>query len=242
MEIVYKKVVRLEELADCVPQPAGATWAALWQIFYYTRLFKYVRREHLIQIKPHYNKICTEKNLKKFCRLGYFKSPQLGIYCATDKVLPYIKEAGFITEILPKETEGKGDTNELNNTDVLIHTLKVPNFYALLFPQFKRSDGRPYLKPDALLVQRNEIKRRYKLTFLEVEAKKSDWEYYLNQKRESYLKLAEDSNFYNYWSSVCPHLGFPKPDIESLSFSVCVVGNIKEDLGKGFRFVQYLYR
>lgn len=234
MRVEYKKVIKVDELAHLVPRKAGATFSQLWQIFYYTRMFKYVTYHHYSQIKTSFNKICTYKKLKELCHLGYLKSPQQKVYCATDKVLPILKEAGYETELLPNEPDGKGDVNELNNTDVFVQAIKQPNFCALLYCDFK------YLKPDALLVQWNKDDKKYKLTFLEIEAKKFDWENYIEKKRDNYFKLAKDIRFYKYWSGICKILKLPQPDISTLKFSVYFVGAIKKDFGKGFNFTEHL--
>ncbi len=86
MKIEYKKTVKVDELAHLIPTKAGATFSQLWQVFYYTRLFKYVHRSQYPKIKVSYNKICTDRNLLKLCELGYLTSPQKDIYCATNKV------------------------------------------------------------------------------------------------------------------------------------------------------------
>lgn len=190
----------------------------MWQIFYYTRLFKYVHRQHYPKIKPAYNKICTAKNLKKLCTLGYFKSPQKDIYCATNKVLPILKETGdFPVDTLPNEVEGKGSINELNNTEVFIDLLKQERYYTLLYCDFG------YIIPDALMVQLDKENKRYKLTFLEIEAHKPDWDNYIEGKKKNYLKLAKDIQFFNYWEKICPLLDLPQPKIETLKFNYKII-------------------
>ena len=234
MKVDYKKVVKVDELAHLVPTKAGATFSQLWQIFYYTRMFKYISYRHYNLIKRSFNKICTINKLEELCRLGYLKSPQKEVYCATDKVLPILKEAGYMTDILPPESTGTGYINELHNTDIFVQALKLPHFYALLHHNFG------YLIPDALFVQMDSDNKRYKLTFLEIEAKKPDWANYIEKKRSNYLKLAKDIQFYNYWTATCKILGLSKPDISDLKFSVCFIGTIKKDFGKGFSFVEHL--
>jgi hypothetical protein len=234
MRIDYKKIVKVDELADLVPRKAGATWSALWQILYFTRLFKYVHRSHYPKIKVSYNKICTDRNLLKLCQLGYFKNPQPDIYCATKKVLPILKEAGFNTNILPPEPIGIGNINEIHNTDVFVQATKLQNFYTLLYYNFD------YLVPDALMVQLDKDNKRYKLTFLEIEAQKPDWINYLETKRDNYLKLARDAQFYKYWSSVCNAIELPQPVISDLKFSVFFICKIKRDFGPGFTFREHL--
>lgn len=235
MRIEHKKVVKVDEVAELIPFKSGATFNQLWQIFYYTRLFKYVHRRHYIRIKHSYNKISTAKNLKKLCELGYLKSPQKDIYCATNKVLPIIKEVDeFPVEILPNEPVGKGSINEINNTEVFIKLLKRYKYHTLLYCNFG------YLIPDALMILLDKPTNRYKLIFLEIEAQKPDWENYILKKRDNYLKLAKDLEFYNYWSKMCHLLELPKPKINELCFSVLFIGKIKKDFGKGFSFIEII--
>jgi hypothetical protein len=208
LRVEFRKVVKVDELAHLIPYKAGATFSQLWQIFYYTRLFKYVKYHHYAQIKTSFNKICTYDKLKDLCNLGYFKSPQEGVYCATDKVLPILKEAGFIIETLPAEPVGKGDINELNNTEVFISLLKQQYFYTFLFPNFG------YLIPDALMVLLDNENRKYKLTFVEVEAEKPDWKNYIENKENNYLKLAKDMQFYEKWKEYCKLLNLPEPSLD----------------------------
>lgn len=231
MRVEYKKVVKVDELAFLIPRKAGATFSQLWQVFYYTRMFKYITYRHYIQIKPAFNKICTYKNLQALCALGYLKSPQHEVYCATDKVLPILREVGYNIEILPPEPIGKGDINELHNTDVFVDATKLPHFNCLIQYNFG------YLIPDALLIQMDKVNKKYKLTFLEIEAQKPDWENYLDKKRDSYFRLAKDIQFYNWWVSICTLLKLQKPELSDLKFSVCFIGDIQKEYGNGFQFV-----
>lgn len=177
MQVEQYRAIKIKELEYIVPTKAGATFSQLWQIFYYTRMFKYISYRNFTQIKTSYNKICTYDKLHALCELGYFKSPQRAVYCATNKVLPILQEAGYPTELLPAEATGFGDINELNNTDVFVKTVKLPHFKILIYPRFNN------LIPDALLVQLDEKTRKYKLTFLEIEASKSKWHDYLLNKK-----------------------------------------------------------
>lgn len=230
MKIEFNKVIKVDELAQLIPFKAGATFSQLWQIFYYTRLFKYVHRRYYPQIKTAYNKICTDKNLNVLCDLGYFNSPQKDIYCATNKVLPILTEAGFPVKTLPDEPVGNGDVNELNNTEAFIKLIKLPYFYTLLYPNFG------YLIPDALMIQIDKENRRYKLTFLEIETKKPDWENYIKHKQENYLRLSKDIRVYKKWCEYCELLKIEKPQIYDFMFSVLFICGKQLDLGKGFRF------
>lgn len=234
MIIEHKKIVKIDELADIIPFKQGATWNSLWQIFYYTRLFKYVKRSFYPKIKIAFNKICTDRKLLRLCELGYLFSPQKDVYCASNKVLPILKEVGFNIEALPAEPQGSGNINELNNTQVFIDSLKVENFYALLFCNFG------YIVPDALMVLLDKEESRYKLIFLEIEAQKPDWHEYIENKINNYFKLARDMQFFNYWLKQCKLLKITPPAIEDLKFSVCIVGNIKKELRTGFIFTENL--
>jgi hypothetical protein len=176
----------------------------------------------------------TKQNLDYLCTLGYLKQVQEDIFCAKDKALTILKEVKYNRklDLLPAEPVGNGDINELNNTAVFLQALKLKHFYTLLYPNFE------YLKPDALLVLRNE--NAYKLTFLEIEQKKPNWQEYLDKKRDNYLRLAKDYDFYNYWKNTCVYLNLSIPDNKSLKFSVCFVGDIKRDFGNGFIFTSKL--
>lgn len=230
MKIEYSKIVKVDELAQLIPFKAGATFNQLWQIFYYTRLFKYVHRTHFAQIKAAFNKICTDKKLLALCDHGYLKNPQKDIYCATNKVLPILKEAGFPVKTLPDEPVGIGDVNELNNTGAFIKLVKKPLFYTLLFPNFG------YLIPDALMVQKNVELKKYKLTFIEVENKKPEWGKYIKNKQVNYFRLSKDMVVYKKWCEYCDLLKIERPLISDFKFSVLFICDKKLDLGKGFRF------
>src|SRR5690606_12964272 len=124
--------------------------------FYYTRLFKYIHAKQYKQIRTVFNKIATKSKLAELCNKGYLYSPRKGIYTATDKVLPILAKAGFMTETLPNQGEGKGDINEILNTEAFIQALKLPHFYTLLYFDFID------LVPDALLVQYDIEGKKYK--------------------------------------------------------------------------------
>jgi hypothetical protein len=219
MRIEHKKTVKVDELAEIVPREAGATWSALWQVFYYTRLFKYVHKRHYPKIKKSFNKICTHDKLQKLCALGYFKNPQKDVYCATNKVLAILKEVGFIIDILPSEPIGKGDINELNNTGAFISLLKQPYFHTLLYPHFG------YIIPDALMVQLDTDLKRYKLTFIEVESRKPEWEQYIQSKKSNYRRLSKDMAAYKYWERISKFLNIAKPSINDFKFTYRIITN-----------------
>ena len=126
MKVENKRVVKVDELAHLIPFKQGATFSQLWQIFFYTRLFKYIHYKNYSQIKRSFNKICTFSKLQQLCELGYLISPQAGVYCATNKVLPILKEVGYVIDTLPPVPLGKGDINELSNTEAFIEIIKQP--------------------------------------------------------------------------------------------------------------------
>ena len=231
MKIEFNKTVKVDELAPLIPFKAGATFSQLWQIFLYTRMFKYVSRSHYPKIKSSFNKICTHKNLQKLCEMGYLKNPRQDVYCATNKVIPILKETGYVTELLPQGAVGTGDINELNNTDIFVQATKLKHFKMLLFPQFG------YLIPDALLLQLDSDNNKYKLTFLEIEAQKPKWNNYVENKRDNYIRLSKELSFYNYWNTIAPKLDLPIPTIDKFKFNVTFICTLNKNFGNGFKMV-----
>lgn len=134
--------------------------------------------------------------------------------------------------LLPKLPGGSGDINEINNTEAFTQAVNLPDYYALLYPHFG------YIIPDALLVRKNG--NRYKLDFLEIEAKKPNWDEYLEDKRLSYLKLASSKEVYLKWCDYCELLNWDKPSIIDFNFSVTFIGNIKKDWEDYFIFKERL--
>ena len=224
MEIKTRKTVIIPELRHLISRKGGGTWSNLYNLFYYTRLFKYVHKDQYKNINSMMFKISAGYKLKELCDRGYLFSPREDVYCAKDKILPILKEVGnekYVVNTLPEEPKGKGDINELNNTEVLIKIFrektKEETFLTFLYPNFG------YLIPDALLVELDKENKKYKLTFIEVEAKKPDWENVLENKRINYLKLSKDISFYHKWQTYCEQLGFSKPDISKLKFNYKII-------------------
>lgn len=226
-----------EKLREVIPLNSGGSYKLLWDMLYHVRLLKYVRRSQLKDIDSRYSKICAAKKLLKLSELGLLKNTQEDIFIATDKVLPLLKQAGYNTKTLPKSIEGSGNINEQNNTSIFIQALKLPDYKFLLFPVFYDND-KPYLKPDALLVRGN--KDKYKLEFLEIEASKSNWNDWLENKRINYLKLASEKQVFNYWKAQCSFLNLPVPEIADFKFSVSIIGKINKNFGEGFNFSERL--
>jgi hypothetical protein len=206
----------------------------IWDIIYYTRLLKYVHQKQYKEIRDRLRLAATKKTLSQLCSLNYLKEVDRLVFCTTDKAIELLNKVkyrvplGYGLDLLPEEPVGKAGINEMNNTDVFIEALKLQDYYALLYPHFE------YLVPDALLVQKND--HAYKLTFLEVEKPKSNWQTYLEDKKQKYLRLSQDINFYNYWLNTSLKLGLTMPELKNLKFSICIVGNIIKDFGEGFIF------
>ena len=217
---------------DIIPLNSGGSFKLLFDMFYHIRLLKYVRQSDLKLINPRYSKICATKKLNKLVELEYLENTYEDVYSATDKVLPKLKKNGYNIKILPKESKGKGEINQLNNTEVFIQALKLPDYKTLLYPNFD------YIEPDALLVRAKD--NAYKLEFLEVEASKPNWESWLENKRINYLKLASDKEAYKYWKIQCSYLNLTVPDIKDFKFSVSIIGAVNKDFGTGFNFIERL--
>ncbi|MFA5011166.1 MAG: hypothetical protein WC644_04355 [Ignavibacteria bacterium] len=236
MEISTYRIVKIPELEHLISKKGGGTWRSLYDVFYYTRLFKYVRKSQYTKIKSHLFKVTFDWKLKELCERGYLFSPSEDVYCSTDLAFPILREAGGYQFPLPEEPKGKGDINELNNTEVLIKIFrektKEETFLTFLYPNFG------YLIPDALLVELDKKEKKYKLTFIEVEAKKPEWEDVIKKKKQNYLNLATDIQFFVKWTEYCELLNLPKPDIHSIKFTVTIFGNLNIDLGKGFNIVR----
>jgi len=210
------------------------SYKLVWDILYYTRLLKYIHRTQYKKIRSRLSMAATKKNLTYLCKQGYLKEVRSNIYCAKDRAVQILQEINYEKNLrlLPQEPVGNGDINEMNNTVIFLQAIKLTYFYTLLYPCFD------YLKPDALLVLKNE--NSYKLTFLEIEAKKPNWEQYLETKKDSYLRLAKDVNFYKYWKDASVKLGLICPVPRSLTFNVNFICSIQKDFGKGFHFKSYV--
>jgi hypothetical protein len=217
------------------------SYKLVWDLFYKTRLLKYVHHEQYPTIRKTLNKVSAEWKLKLLCKEGYLEECEKAkVFVATDQILPVLKELKeYNTNLLPqKKPTGKGDINEILNTEAFIQAVKLPDFYTLLYPtEFRESHN---LIPDALMVLKSKEERKYKLIFLEVEAKKPNWIEKLAGKRENYVLLSKDYRFYDYWKTTSERIGLPMPDISQLKFSVYFICSIKENFGNGFHFTQSL--
>jgi hypothetical protein len=86
------------------------------------------------------------------------------------------------------------------------------------------------------MIQLDKDNRKYKLTFIEVEAHKPNWSEYVEKKRDNYYRLSEDIFVFNYWKEICRKLNIKSPSIEEFCFTVSFYGSIKKDFGKNFNF------
>lgn len=235
----YAEVIKEAEKDVAFIQQKSATnksIKATYQMLYDTRMLKYVQKHQFKKIRSTYNRLTSLKSLKYLCKKGWLVEGTEGVYSTADKTLPVLQAKGFNIDILPRIISGKGMHNEIQNTEVLIQAMKLKHFKALLYPGFGAQ--KVWLRPDALLVRLDQDNKQYKLTFLEIEAKKPDWERYIERKREKYEKLAQSIEFYDKWLTLAKKLHFPQPNISSIKFSVYIIGNIQKNFGNGFKFLK----
>lgn len=219
--------------SELKPLMSGGSYENIYQMLYYLALIKYATQVHLKAIGfPGAEKVATKGKLLALCELGYVQlaNKTLGIYSAPAKTLQLLGTLGYNLKLLPAVPKGTGA--EIYNTDVFVQALKLPNYYALLFPQFPKEA--PYIIPDALLILKEE--RRYQLNFLEIEAEKPNWESHLQTKYDGYKRLAKDIQAYYYWKVYSGYLKLPCPLVEEFKFRVMIIGSITKDWGKGFEF------
>lgn len=216
----------------------NSSYKLVWDLFYKTRLLKYVHHEQYPEIRKTFTKINAEKKLQHLCKEGYLEEcEKKKVFIATDKVIPVLKELKeYNTKLLPEtKATGTGDINEILNTKAFIDAIKLPDFYTLVYPTaFRHSHD---LLPDALLVLKSKTERKYKLIFIEVEAKKPKWLETLINKRENYVSLSQDYRFYDYWKKTAPKIDLSVPEISQLKFSVIFICTIKKNFGDGFHFL-----
>jgi len=212
----------------------GGCYKSLYRLLYYVALLKYVTQSHLKAVGfSGVEKVATKRKLCTLHELGYVRiaSNTLGIYSATTKTLQLLRAVGHDLKLLPAVPKGTGA--EIYNTDVFVQALNLPNYYALLYPQFPQED--PYIIPDALLVLRY-IDGSYHLIFLEIEAEKPNWEMHLQTKYDGYQRLDKDIQVYKYWKTYSGYLKLRCPTMEEFRFRVMIIGSVKKDWGPGFEF------
>jgi len=219
--------------AELQPIAHGSSYDRIFRLLYYVALLKYATQEQVQSINfPGAGKIATKKKFHALRELGYLRSGSQDppIFSCTAKAYQVLKLEKHDLKLLPAIP--KGDGAEIYNTDILIQAIKLPNYYAILYPQFPQE--KPYIIPDALLVLKEES--RYQLNFLEIEAKKPDWDLHLQTKYDGYKRLAKDIQVYNYWKAYSGYLKLPCPPVEQFKFRVIVIGSIQKDWGNGFEF------
>ena len=219
--------------SELQPVAFGRSFESVYQLLYNVALLKYSTQGHLKALGfSGAEKVATKKKLQVLSELGYVRlaNENLGIYSATAKTLQLLIAVGHNLKLMPAVPKGIG--SEIYNTDVFVQALKLPNYYALIYPQFPQET--PYIIPDALLVLKEE--HRYQLNFLEIEAEKPNWEFHLQTKYDGYKRLAKDIAVYNYWKAFSGYLKLPCPPVEEFKFRVMIIGSIQKDWGEGFEF------
>ena len=221
------------------PLKEGSSYRNIYKLLYYICLFKYSNRELLQKSFTSAFKIATKEKIKFLNNLGYFDLLEDVIIPnkTTFEILQILDKKDLDldyspSKLLPALPSGMGNINELNNTEVFIQAVNLPDFYSLLFPNFG------YIIPDALLVRKNGDK--YKLEFLEIEASKENWSSYLENKHQNYLQLATNKDVYDYWLDCCDIFKWSIPDINNFKFSVVIIGKIKRDWEDCFIFRETL--
>ena len=216
------------------------SYQQFFKLYYYIRLLKYSTQEQLKNIGfPGGEKVCTTNMLNSLVKLGHISvtGNDKDIYIpneTTDIIVKSVKYSGInYFKHFANLPTGKDALNEIKNTSVFVEALRLPNYYYLLFPDFE------YLIPDALLVLKEED--RYKLIFLEIETKQSNWEQRLERMRNNYLRLATDKQVYEYWQKTAGYISLAVPSINEFKFSVNIITSINKQWGDGFEFKERLF-
>jgi hypothetical protein len=228
------------ELSTNFNLSSGLSYQLFFRFFLHLRILKYATPDILKKISGKYDKIATKNNLVKLEELGYIKNTNSieykNVYIATDKVIPAIESLGINKILLPNKSTGKGDINQIGIADVVADILALDNSmekYFILYPQFPKD--KPFIKPDALFVEKKTDK--YRLVFLEIEAKKEDWENYVKDKIFNYYDLSKEISVYNYWKKYSKFLNLPCPKVNDFKFSIAFVGTILNYNIDGFSFI-----
>lgn len=214
------------------------TIEAGYDMLHKVRMLKYVNKGQFTKIRTTYGRFTAQWKLDLLCEKGWLERRMENVYSTADKALPVLKAKGYNTDILLKKITGEGMINEIQNTEAFIRIMKIDHFKALMYPTF--GIQKVWLRPDALLILHDEENKKYKLIFLEVEAKKPNWHDHIERKQKKYLKLAKDIEFYDKWKNMSCKLGFSIPDISTVKFSVSIIGNIQKNFGPGFNFTTIL--
>ncbi|OGU39018.1 MAG: hypothetical protein A2X61_00780 [Ignavibacteria bacterium GWB2_35_12] len=216
------------------------SYQQFFRLYYFIRLLKYTTQSQLRSLSfSGVSKVATKDILDELVNIRHISAIEKDrkIYIANETTEKILKAVSFnqdnyfkVFTPLPKGTD---TANETKNSEVFIQSLKLPNYYFLLFPDFT------YIRPDALLVLKEG--KKYKLKFLEIETEQSNWEQRLDKMRNNYLKLKTDMAVFEYWKKMARFLLLPEPNIFDFKFSVLIIGSINKNWGKGFEFRERLY-
>lgn len=217
----------------------GRTWENFYHALWVIATVRYVTRQQLKTAFPKAvwcNKCVSPKILSGLAEKGFLSITEEEVLTATPKAIELLRSfSGYNTDII-RPAEGKGEGDALQKAEVFLRLLKLPDFYALFYPEFRKTprDDQPFLVPDAALVLKRENKAR--LIFLEVERKKSNWQAHLEGKRQKYEVLAQDiMTWSEWWRSWCELLKLRVCPAEEFGFSVWCIGEPKYGW-EGWRF------
>jgi hypothetical protein len=213
---------------------SARTWQNFYDLFWTIGTVRYVTYKQLKKSfgnKVWCRKCVTPRIIESLAKKDYINITSENALTITSKTLNFLETyaEGINTSII-KLPQGKGDKERIDNTDVLLKIIQLPDFYALFYPEFYRqpSDNQPFLVPDAALVLKREDKA--KLIFLEIERPKGNWEDHLLNKKSKYETVARNLTTYNNWAfSNFQKLKIKLPDIDKFCFSILCIGDIRYD-------------
>ena len=215
------------------------SYQQFFRLYYFIRLLKYTTQTQLRSLSfSGVSKVATKDILDELVNIRHISSIEKDsrIYIANETTEKILKTVSFNQDnyfkIFKPLPQGTDTANEIKNSEVFVQALKLPNYYFLLFPDFT------YIRPDALLVLKEE--KKYKLKFLEIETRQSNWEQRLDKMRDNYHKLKTDMAVFEYWKKMARFLMLPEPNINDFKFSVFIIADINKNWGKGFEFRQQL--
>lgn len=211
------------------------SYQQFFRLYYFIRLLKYSTQKQLRLLEfSGVSKVATKDVLDELVKIGHINTAGKSgnVFIANETTDNIVNTVSFNEEnyfkVFANLPRGIETSNDIKNTEIFIQALKLKNYHFLLFPDFD------YLRPDALLVLKEE--KRYKLSFLEIETEQSNWESRLEKMRTNYRKLSNDMLVYEYWKKMADYLQLAIPEIDDFKFSVIIVGNIIKNWGKGFEF------
>ena len=229
--------------ADLEEVKKGATWQNIYDTLWHIGTVRYVTREQLkgaFSDRVWCKKCVTPKKIQILADRNFINQSDNGALTITAKTTQLLKNySNYNTDII-KLPQGKGERDTLYNAETLLQAIKLPNFYALFYPEFyeKPTDRQPFLIPDGALVLRKEDKA--KLIFLEIEKKKPDWENHMKGKKWKYETIAErEETWLEWWKGWCLLLKLNHCSINKFGFNVYCVGEFKDkENWKGWFFTK----